>query len=178
MIENVKDLVYARLDEMGIAYRRERHARAHSIEECAAVEAQIGAVVCKNYFLTTKSRKHYCLCVVRPNVRFRTADVSKQAELPRLSFADEAAMEELLNVFPGAVSPMGLLFDPDCRVQLLVDSALPELEELAFHPCDNCETLAMKSEDFFGKFLPETGHSPKFVEIHDFLDENPTELKC
>ena len=171
-MESVKNTGYARLEEMGISFRRMEHPAAFTMEDCAAVDAQLGAVSCKNYFLTTKSRKVYCLCLVRPEVRFRTADISKQAGTPRLSFADEAAMAELLHTYPGAVSPMGLLFDPENRVRLLVDSALPGMPELAFHPCDNTATLAMTAADFFEKFLPGVNHAPEFVEIHDFL-ENP-----
>ncbi len=170
-MENVKEQVYARLDELGIPYRRYRHEAAFTMEDCAAVDAMMDAVSCKNYFLTTKSKKIHCLCLVRPNARLKTADISKQAGTPRLSFADEEAMAELLHTFPGAVTPMGLLFDPENRVRLLVDSALPEMGDLGFHPCDNTETLAMAAADFFGRFLPAVNHSPEFVEIHDFLED-------
>lgn len=169
-MESMKNEVYARLDAMGIPYRRMAHEAAYTMEDCAAVDAKLGAVSCKNYFLTTKSRKVYCLCLVRPNAKFRTADISRQAGTPRLSFADEAAMAELLRTFPGAVTPMGLMFDPENRVRLLVDSALVGAGDLGFHPCDNTETLAMADSDFFGRFLPAVGHAPEFVEIHDFLD--------
>jgi hypothetical protein len=51
-----------------------------------------------------------------------------------------------------------------------MDSALKDAPEMAFHPCDNTETLVISGEDFFGKFLPAVAHSAEFVEIHDFLD--------
>lgn len=168
---DVKDIVCARLDEMGIPYRRYRHEAAFTMEDCAAVDEMIGASVCKNYFLTTKSKKHYCLCVVRGNARLKTSDISKQAGTPRLSFADEADMTAMLRVHPGSVSPMGLMFDAENRVQLLVDRALADAGEMGFHPCDNTETIVLSGPDFFEKFLPAVGHSPKFVEIHDFLGE-------
>ena len=168
---DVKNLVYAKLDEIGVSYRCFQHEAAFTMEDCARVDAMIGAPVCKNYFLTTKSKKHYCLCVVRGNVRFRTADISKQAGTPRLSFADEADMEKLLRLHPGSVSPMGLIFDGENRVRMLADSGLKGESRLAFHPCDNTETLVMSAEDFFGKFLPAVNHEPTFVEIHDF-EEN------
>lgn len=167
---DIKDIVCARLDDMGIPYRRYRHEAAFTMEDCAKVDEMIGAAVCKNYFLTTKSKKHYCLCVVRGSARFKTSDISKQAGTPRLSFAGEEDMAEMLRVHPGSVSPMGLMFDPENRVQLLMDSALLDAEEMGFHPCDNTETIVISGRDFFEKFLPDVGHPPKFVEIHDFLD--------
>jgi len=163
-----KELVYEKLDALGIPYERHCHAAAFHMEDCAALDARIGAVTCKNYFLTTKSRRVHALCLVRPDARFKTSDISKQAGTPRLSFADEEAMARYLRVYPGAVSPLGLIFDSENAVRLLVDCALRNEAKLAFHPCDNTETVAMAAADFFGAFLPAIGHDPEFVEIHDF----------
>lgn len=168
-LDALRAAVYARLDGLGIPYRRICHAPAASLDECASVSRALGAVVCKNYFLTTKSKKHYCLCVVRPEARLRTADVSKQIGSPRLTFADEDALFALLHERPGSVSPFGLIFDSAQPVRLLMDRALAELPELAFHPCDNTETLAVSTRDFLEKFLPSTGKSPEWVDIHDFM---------
>ena len=162
--------VYARLDALGIPCRRVRHAPAASLDECASVSRALGAVVCKNYFLTTKSKKHYCLCVVRPEARLRTADISKQVDSPRLTFAGEEELFSMLRERPGSVSPFGLIFDSAAPVRLLMDSALAQLPELAFHPCDNTETLALSTRDFLEKFLPSVGKVPEWVEIHDFLE--------
>ena len=168
--EDVRAAVYAYLDGLGVAYRTASHPPAAGIGECAAVGERLGAVVCKNYFLTTKSRKHWCLCVVRPEARLRTADVSKQVGTPRLSFAGEDDLMEKLRVRPGSVSPMGLIFDSAAEVRVLVDSGLRALDALAFHPCDNTQTLAMASKDFFGVFLPAVGKAAEWVEIHDFME--------
>lgn len=164
---NVRDEVYHRLDEWNIPYRKIAHAPAATLEECAQISRALGAMVCKNYFLTTRSRKHYCLCIVRPQARLRTADISRQAGTPRLSFADEKELMALLHTRPGSVSPMGLLFTD--QVRLLVDRALQEEPELAFHPCENTETLVMQTADFFHIFLPKTGVAAEFVDIHDFM---------
>lgn len=160
---DVRGAVYARLDALGVAYRVARHAPAASIDDCAEIGRRLGATVCKNYFLTTKSRRVYCLCVARPEVRLRTSDLSRQAGTPRLSFAGEDALAAMLRARPGSVSPMGLWFDSENRVRLLVDEALRGAGDLAFHPCDNVETLAMSAVDFFERFLPATGHFPQFV---------------
>ena len=164
--------VFARLDAMGIEYETIEHPAVHTIEECAATDALLGAVTVKNYFLTTKNRKRFFLCLVRPEARFCSSDISRQAESSRLSFASEEDLLSRLRVHPGAVSPMGLLFDAARDVELLVDRALPRMEKLAFHPCDNTRTLAMRGEDFFGRFLPALGRSPRFVDIHDFDTKN------
>lgn len=163
--------IYDFLDDLGISYRVVTHAAAATMEDCAEVSLRLGATEVKNFFLTSKSRKHICLCIARPNARLRTSDLSKQAGTPRLSFADADMMWDALRTYPGAASPMGLIFDSEKKVRLLVDSALKDADELGFHPCDNTQSLALSTADFFEKFLPATGHFPEFVEIHDFAEE-------
>ena len=161
--------VYARLDAMGIRYQSMEHAPAMTIGDCLENDKALGGVTAKNYFLTTKNQKNFFLCLVRPEARFRTSDISKQVNSSRLSFGTEEQMQALLRVHPGSVSPMGLMFDPENRVRLLVDAGLAQVEKIAFHPCDNTQTLVMDTRDFFDVFLPAAGHEPTFVEIHDFL---------
>ena len=160
--------VYAHLNALGIDYQSLHHAPARTMADCEGVSEALGAMECKNYFLTTKSRKVYCLALVRPNARFKTSDISKQAGTPRLSFANEDDMSRLLSTYPGAVSPMGLIFDVDHQVRLLMDSALRETDFLAFHPCDNTQSLAMATADFLNVFLPSLHKTPEWIEIHNF----------
>ncbi len=162
--------VLARLAGLGIAYELAEHAPAHTMADCMETDRRLGCVTAKNYFLTTKNQKRFYLCLVRPEARFRTADISRQAGSSRLSFAAEEHMQRLLRVYPGAVSPLGLIFDEGRQVQLLVDRALKDAQRLAFHPCDNCLTVAMSGEAFFRSFLPALDREPFFVDIHDFLD--------
>lgn len=161
--------IYQYLDELGIAYRVIEHAPSAMMTECASVDATVGALTPKNLFLTTKSGKRLYLCLTRPNARFHTADISKQAGSPRLSFAEGEKLYDALRCRPGAASPLGLIFDAEHRVGLLVDRALTEVPTLGFHPCDNTLTVYMAGADFLEKFLPAVDVSPQWVEIHDFL---------
>ena len=149
--------VYAALDGLGIAYRVAEHAPAFTMEDCAAVDRQLGALTVKNIFLTTKNQKHCYLCLCRPDARFHTADISKQIGSSRLSFAPEAMLYERLRCHGGSASPLGLIFPEARGVGLIVDAALRNFPTLAFHPCDNTRTVAMAAGDFFGRFLPSVG---------------------
>ena len=159
------------LDGAGIAYRLSEHAPTADMAACAGVDARLHALTPKNIFLTTKNGRRFYLCLTRPGARFRTADISKQAGSPRLSFAPEEALYRYLRCRGGSASPLGLIFDADRAVGLLVDEALRGASELGFHPCDNRFTVAMAGRDFFETFLPGLGITPTWVEIHDFYDE-------
>ena len=163
----VEEAVFAFLDGAGIAYRAIGHAPAYTMEDCAALDAALGALTVKNIFLTTKSRKRFYLCICRPDARFHTADISKQVGASRLSFAPEAMLFQRLRCHGGSASPMGLIFPEAREVGLIVDSALPGFPTLAFHPCDNTQTVAMAGKDFFDKFLPAAG-----TDVRDVLMRN------
>ena len=161
------DEVLQRLDALGIPYRVAEHPPADTMEACAEVDRRMHTLTPKNIFLTTKNGKRFCLCLARPDARFRTADISKQAGFSRLSFAPEEKLYENLRCHGGSASPLGLMFAND--VTLLVDSALRDQPALGFHPCDNTRTVAVAGSDFFDVFLPAVGVKPVFVEVHDFL---------
>lgn len=164
-------LVYAKLNELGIEFETMDHPPVLTIEDCLENDQKLGAVTAKNFFLATKNMKNFYLCLTRPNARFKSSDISKQVGSARLHFGPEEYLEQFLRLKPGAVSPMGLIFDEEKNVRLVVDQGLLETEKIAFHPCVNTQTLAMKTGDFFNKFLLGVGREPLFVEIHDFLDD-------
>ncbi len=155
--------VYAFLDGLGIRYRRASHAPAFTMADCAAVDRELGALTVKNLFLTPKNGRRFYLCITRPDAPFRTSEVSRQVPSPRLSFAPEEKLFEKLRCHGGSASPMGLIFPEARDVGLIVDEGLSAFDTLAFHPCDNTQTLAMARGDFFDVFLPAAGVSPVWV---------------
>ncbi len=144
----LQEEVYARLEEMGVPCTHISHEAVHTMEDCAPNAARLGALMPKNLFLTPRNESAFVLCVVRPDIAFRTADVSKQLGLSRLSFASPERLMERLRTRPGAISPMGLLFDERRTVRFAVDAALWDEPVLAFHPCVPTETLALTQAAF------------------------------
>ena len=96
---------------------------------------------------------------------FKTKYLSKQINSARLSFADAASMERLLNVTPGSVSVLGLAFDTGRQVRLIVDRDLLGQEYIGFHPCINTSTLKLRFADLTERFLPALGVTPTVVEL-------------
>jgi Ala-tRNA(Pro) deacylase len=163
-------VVFQKLENMGIEAAFVEHPPAHTMEDCRAAEIALSAVMPKNIFLAPRNKSAHYLLIVRPDARFKTADVSKQLGASRLSFAPEDDLMCMLHTYPGAITPMGLLFDESRAVRVVIDSALKGAPVLAFHPCDNAVSLSLTNADFFGKFLPALGYAPAYVEIHDFIE--------
>ncbi len=164
--EDNQKLVCNKLNELNIPYELKFHPPAYSIEACEELVHKLGeGVHCKNLFLCNRQETEFFLLLIRFDKKFRTAEVSKQIGKARLSFAKDTYLEKYLHVQPGSVSPMGLLFDKDHRVNLLIDKDIIEYEKIYFHPCDNTASLLLKVQDFLNTFLPYTGHVPTLVDI-------------
>ena len=95
----------------------------------------------------------------------QTKELSKQIPTSRLSFASGEDMEKYLNVTPGSATIMGLIFDPESKVQLLVDEEVLQQEEFGCHPCVNTSSLKLKTEDVFGKYLEAVHHDYITVKL-------------
>ena len=164
--------VYDFLDSTGIAYTTLCHPTAFTMEECEAVRKVIGAPVFKNLFLTNKQQTLFFLLMIPADKPFKTKYLSSQLGCARLSFASPEAMSELLHIAPGAVSPLGLIHDKECRVQLIVDRDLSVTDRYACHPCVNTASVALSLHDLLEKVVPATGHTFTWVDLPAETDES------
>ena len=156
---------YAWLDELHIPYETFSHPATFTMEECEAVKAAIGAHVFKNLFLCNRQKTQFYLLLLPSDKPFKTKYLSAQLGCARLSFADAEAMEQLLHIHPGAVSPMGLMNDREQRVRLVVDRDLLQEGHVGCHPCVNTATLRLALHDLLEVFAPSVGHSYTLVDL-------------
>ncbi len=156
---------YDLLDSLGIAYWRTDHPAADTMEECLKIDAVLGAMVCKNLFLTNRQHTSFYLLLMPGDKPFKTKELSSQIHSARLSFGTGEEMEEMLDCLPGSSSIMGLMNDRENRVQLLVDEDVLKAEYFGCHPCRNTTSLKLRTEDVFGKYLSHTGHGMMIVHL-------------
>ncbi len=149
---------YDLLDGLGIAYQRTDHAPADTMEVCNVIDAVLGVLICKNLFLCNRQKTKFYLMLMPGDKPFKTKDLSHQLGVARLSFGTPEDMERLLNVTPGSVSVMGLQYDRENQVQLVVDRAVLKQEYFGCHPCINTSSLKLKTADVVEKFLPAVHH--------------------
>ena len=148
--------VYDLLDSLGISYQRVDHEPAMTIEACQDIDKLMGTHMCKNLFLCNRQETAFYLLLMPGDKKFKTKELSSQINTARLSFANEAHMEELLDITPGSVSVMG---------QLLIDEDLLKHPYLGCHPCINTSSLCIKTDDILKTFLPAVHHEPRYVRL-------------
>lgn len=157
--------VYDMLDELGVSYQRVDHEAAFTMEACEEIDKTLQAMTCKNLFLCNRQKTNYYLLLIPGEKVFKTKELSKQIGSARLSFGSPEAMEEMLGVTPGSATIMGLMNDPEHKVQLLVDEEVLQAEYFGCHPCVNTSSLRLKTEDVFGKVLEHLGHEMVKVQL-------------
>ena len=161
---------YELLDSLGVEYARVDHEHADTIEACHEIESTLGALICKNLFLTNRQQTEFYLLLMPGDKPFKTKLLSKQIGTARLSFASPEHMERYLDITPGSVSVLGLMNDGG-KVHLVIDRDLLKDEFIGCHPSINTSTLRLRTEDVIGKLLPAVGHEYSLVELPWEIEE-------
>lgn len=155
------------LKNLGVSYDYYAHEAIYTVEAAAKLDEEIGFEICKNLFLTTRHSTEFYLLLMQGHKKFQSGKVSKQVQAPRMTFGSPEIMEEIINVTPGSVSPLGLLFDGEKKVNFLIDKDVLSMEKISVHPCVNTATVVISVDDFLNKILPYTGHTYQIVEIDE-----------
>ena len=136
---------FALLNQLHIPYSRVEHEPAETMEACAAISDALGIRICKNLFLCNRQKTDFYLLTMPEDKPFHTKDLSAQIGSSRLSFAPPELMEELIRCTPGSASVLGLAYDTEHRVRLLMDRETYEAAQFGCHPCLN--TMGISSAD-------------------------------
>lgn len=150
--------IYDCLRENKIAYMRYEHEAILTVKDGRNIADRLGIIPCKCLLLVNRQHQHYML-ILKGDKSVSLADLAKRIGSSRLSLASSEALETLLLTIPGAVSPLGLIFDAGNLIGLYIDEDIVKMAHLAFHPCVNTESVIIRTEDFLNIFLPVIHHS-------------------
>lgn len=158
------EVLWARLDALGIAHSTHRHMPVFTVEEAQRLKGDLPGAHTKNLFLRDKKGtmwllvarfdKEVDLHVVAPQVGARG----------RLSFGSAERLMRYLGVIPGSVTPFAVINDHGGAVSVALDSGLRSQEVWNAHPLDNAMTTAVRRDDLLA-FLEAEGHPPRWVDL-------------
>lgn len=118
----------------------------------------------KNLFLRD-SKEQMWLIVVPEDQKIDLKELAKKLECGRLSFGSVERLEKYLGVMPGSVSPLAVINDPACQVQVIFDQQLLDQPVITCHPLQNDITLSLSFQGLL-KFMEATHHSPRFLSCN------------
>lgn len=163
-IEENKARILAFLQAQGIAFERLDYPPIRTVAEGEAISARLGTLCCKCLLLKNRKRELF-LFMMPGGKRFKSSEAARLLGTSHLSFADEEDLARTLRAFPGAVNPLGLLFDTERKVRLVLDREILEAPFIDCHPCDNGCSLKLSVSDFTKRFLPAAGHGFETIAL-------------
>lgn len=158
-----KTQIYAHLTALNIAYEVTEHQAVYTMEDLAQIPLAHPEAEAKNLFVRDDKKQHYYMITVPGDKRVDLKVFQKQNGLRKLSFGSADDLMALLNLIPGAVSPLGLLNDAEHRVELYLDREF-EGKLISIHPNDNTATVCLQSVALV-QVLTQQGCTVHWVEI-------------
>jgi Ala-tRNA(Pro) deacylase len=150
------------LDTLGISYVRHDHPPVATVAEAERYWVNIDATHAKNLFLRNDKGTRHFLVVLEFSRRADLSALSAAFAERKLGFASPDRLMKHLGLMPGAVSPFGLINDPQRHVTVAIDVALRDAARVAFHPNVNTATLVISGADF-QRYLAAVGHQVLWV---------------
>jgi len=160
-----KQQIYNFLKQENIWHEITEHEAVFNMTELSKIEIPYPDCDAKNLFVRDDKKQNYYLITVKGNKRVNLKDFRKTNNTRALSFASDEDLMRLLGLTPGAVTPLGLLNDSECKVTLYLDEDfLKESNLIGVHPNENIATVWLKVQDLV-QLIESHGNTVKIVPI-------------
>ena len=158
-----KQEVYEFLQAQGVTYEVTEHKAVYNMDELTEVELPYPEADAKNLFVRDDKKSSYYLITVRGSKRVDLQEFRKVYGTRRLSFASAEDLERLLGLFPGSVTPLGLLNNAEKNVKLFLDSDFGDDDLIGVHPNENTATVWLKAGDLV-RLIREHGNEVELIK--------------
>lgn len=158
-----EERLYANLAAADIAYTVHEHPAVFTVEESAAIKTDIDCLHTKNLFLKDAGGAFFLL-TVPAEARIDLKRVHPLLACRRLSFGKPDAMERLIGVTPGSVTPLAMINAQAGAITLVLDAALAVDQPVGVHPLRNTATMTLAGTDILAA-ARGWGHDPRVVDL-------------
>ena len=164
--------IHAALGNLNIKYETVEHEATPTTEKMMEVTGHLPGGHCKNLFCkakkpskTRKPDSKLWLIVALHDTQVNLKGISKKfGYKDQMRFGKEDLLKEKLGVVQGEVSPLALLNNPGCDVQVALDSKMMSMERLWFHPLTMEASTGITPDDLL-KFIAKSGRSCEIVDL-------------
>ena len=157
--------IYESLEKSSIDFTRIESDPGISMDDCLNIDKAFGIDTVKTILLTNRQKNKFWLYVTHARKAFITKEFGASLQIPRVSFADEDLMMNILGTAHGAATPFGLLRDEAKDVTFVMDRDVAARESIVITDGDPCGFIAIKNEDLF-----------QLIGKEPILIENPAEI--
>ena len=135
-----------------------------TVAESQALRGEIAGRHTKNLFLKDKKGSYFLVTVGEDALVDLKTIHSVIGAAGRVSFGSAKALEELLGLAPGAVTPFGVVNDEAGRVAAILDEELLRHDVVNAHPLVNTATTSIRPADLVA-FMRAAGHEPAVLKV-------------
>lgn len=160
-----QQLIYESLEKAGIEYTRIESDPGISMDDCLNIDRAFGIDTVKSILLTNRQKNRFWLYVTHARKPFITKEFGAALQIPRVSFADEGLMMQVLGTPHGAATPFGLLRQEAADVVFVMDRDVAARERIVLTDGDACGFIAIACTDLF-----------RLLGREPILIENPAEI--
>ncbi|KAK6938429.1 YbaK/aminoacyl-tRNA synthetase-associated domain [Dillenia turbinata] len=155
--------------ELQIPFVTYEHPAVTTVDAQAKYVGHLGGALSKNLFLKDKKNRLYLISALA-DTKVDLKVLSTRLGLGKggLRMSPEEALQEILQVPLGCVTPFAVINESACHVSLLLDQGFRAQDCCFFHPLSNDMTISLKSQDL-DKFLRSIGKESPYVD----LEANP-----
>ena len=160
-----KQDIYNMLTQQNIWHEITEHEAVYNMAELAEIEIPYPEYDAKNLFIRDDKKQNYYLITVKGDKRVNLKDFRRNNNTRPLTFASPEDLMNIMGLIPGAVTPLGLLNDAECKVALFLDNDfLNGLGLIGVHPNDNTATVWLKTSDLIN-LVKQHGNTVNLVEL-------------
>eukprot|EP00199_Chlamydomonas_sp_CCMP681_P002693 CAMPEP_0119103434 /NCGR_PEP_ID=MMETSP1180-20130426/1865_1 /TAXON_ID=3052 ORGANISM="Chlamydomonas cf sp, Strain CCMP681" /NCGR_SAMPLE_ID=MMETSP1180 /ASSEMBLY_ACC=CAM_ASM_000741 /LENGTH=321 /DNA_ID=CAMNT_0007087931 /DNA_START=41 /DNA_END=1006 /DNA_ORIENTATION=- len=155
----------AKLEAANVQFTQHHHVAVMTVDAMEhALEGVTGAVI-KNMFLKDKKGRLYIVSAVH-STKVDMAVLSARLGMGKggLRFAPEEALDDVLHVPLGSVTPLAVVNSEAAQVLLLLDHKIQIQEAVLVHPLTNTSTLRMVPSAFLAA-IRAIGREPLLVDL-------------
>lgn len=139
--------IYSLLEQLAIPYQRFDHPPVFTCEEASKLLPDLPAAKTKNLFLRDPKSERLFLVVSPEDHRVDLKALATMLGVKRLSFGSPERLDAVLGLTPGSVTLLAMVRDREKAVELVVDEAIWQAEQVQCHPLVNTATLIVRLDD-------------------------------
>ncbi|MGL4775823.1 MAG: prolyl-tRNA synthetase associated domain-containing protein [Aeromonas veronii] len=139
--------IYSLLEQLAIPYQRFDHPPVFTCEEASKLLPDLPAAKTKNLFLRDPKSERLFLVVSPEEHRVDLKALATALGVKRLSFGSPERLNAVLGLTPGSVTLLAMVGDREKAVELVVDEAIWQAEQVQCHPLVNTATLIIRLDD-------------------------------
>ena len=134
------------LEEKKIPFEWVEHKAVYTIEEMEELGLESMDEIAKNLFLRDQKGKRHFLVVVKGLKQVNLKELGEKLGT-KLSFASEERLEKYMGLKKGSVTPLGVLNDENCAVEVYIDEDLCKMKRIGVHPNENTASVYLSPDN-------------------------------